>query len=116
MNTYPHYRCLLCITVLMFCLGLLCPPKAQSAGPVSLPQKDVADMDLEELADVRVSPFDVAAYLDSGYRASNSVSGSRFDAPIRDLPFAIQAFTGDFIRDQKPVTIFDVARYSPGVT
>jgi iron complex outermembrane receptor protein len=44
------------------------------------------------------------------------VSGSRFDAPIRDLPFAIQVFTKAFIEDQKPRDIFDVARYSPGVT
>jgi iron complex outermembrane recepter protein len=78
--------------------------------------KPLADMDLEELVNVRVSPFDVSTYLDKGYRASNSVSGSRFDAPIRDLPFAIQAFTDSFIKDQKPVNIFDVARYSPGVT
>jgi iron complex outermembrane recepter protein len=63
-----------------------------------------------------VSPFDVSTRLDSGYRASNSVSGSRFDTPIRDLPFAIQAFTESFIEDQKPRNIFDVARYSPGVT
>jgi len=77
---------------------------------------DVADMDIGELAEVRVSPFDVSTDLDSGYRASNSISGSRFDAPIRDLPFAIQAFTNSFIQDQKPVNIFDVVRYSPGVT
>lgn len=78
--------------------------------------KSIADMNLEELANLEVSPFDVSARLDSGYRASNSVSGSRFDAPIRELPFAIQAFTKSFIKDQKPVNILDIARYSPGVT
>jgi iron complex outermembrane recepter protein len=78
--------------------------------------KGVADMDIGELVKVRVSPFDVSTRLDSGYRASNSVSGSRLDTPIRDLPFAIQVFTESFINDQKPRTIFDVARYSPGVT
>ena len=77
---------------------------------------DVASMDIAELVNVRVSPFDVSAHLDQGYRASNSVSGSRFDAPVRDLPFAIQAFTESFIEDQKPGNIFDIARYSPGVT
>lgn len=78
--------------------------------------KDVADMDITELVNVPVSPFEVSTQLDQGYRASNSVSGSRFDAPIRDLPFAIQAFTKSFIEDQKPRDIFDIARYSPGVT
>jgi len=83
-----------------------------SAGPT----QNLAEMSLEELMEVRVSPFNVSTNLDHGYRASNSVSGSRFDAPIRDLPFAIQAFTATFIADQKPVNIFDIARYSPGVT
>lgn len=78
--------------------------------------QDVADMDIAQLVKVRVSPFDVSSFLDKGYRASNSVSGSRFDTPIRELPFAIQAFTESFIEDQKPVNIFDIARYSPGVT
>lgn len=79
-------------------------------------RKDVADMDLAELANGHVSPFEVSAYLDSGYRASNSVPGSRLDTPIRELPFAIQAFTESFIKDQKPRDIFDIARYSPSVT
>lgn len=78
--------------------------------------KDVFEMGLEELGQVKVFSFDVSSELDIGYSASNSVSGSRFDSPIRDLPFAIQAFTDSFIKDQKPVNIFDVARYSPGVT
>lgn len=77
---------------------------------------DLGDMDISELVKVRLSPFDVAEHLDQGYRASNSVSGSRFDAPIRELPFAIQAFTESFIADQKPLGLFDVARYSPSVT
>jgi iron complex outermembrane receptor protein len=89
---------------------------AVEVAPPPSPAKDVADMDLDELANLRVSPFDVSVHLDDGYRASNSVSGSRFDAPIRDLPFAIQVFTKAFIEDQKPRDIFDVARYSPGVT
>lgn len=96
-------------------------PDAMASNTIRLassgtPVIDVASMDIVELVNVRVSPFEVSAHLDQGYRASNSVSGSRFDAPIRDLPFAIQAFTESFIEDQKPGNIFDIARYSPGVT
>ncbi len=89
---------------------------ASMAGVSAETSKDVADMNLHELMNVRISPFEVATDLDRGYRASNSVSGSRFDTPIRDLPFAIQAFTESFITDNKPVNIYDIARYSPGVT
>ncbi|MEP6875193.1 MAG: TonB-dependent receptor [Burkholderiales bacterium] len=78
--------------------------------------RNVADMDITELVNVRVSPFDVSSHLDRGYRASNAVSASRVDAPVRELPFPIQAFTESFIKDQNPRTIHDIARYSPGVT
>lgn len=96
-------------------------PDAMANSAVGLasagsPAMDVAGMDIGELVNVRVSPFEVSTHLDQGYRASNSVSGSRFDAPIRDLPFAIQAFTESFIQDQNPQNLFDIARYSPGVT
>jgi iron complex outermembrane receptor protein len=94
-------------------------PRCTNAAPASASAtnaNEVADLDISELADVRVSPFDVSLQLDKGYRAANSVSASRFDAPIMDLPFAIQAFTHDFIADQKPVNIYDVVKYSPGVT
>lgn len=87
-------------------------PLAETGGA----GKAVADMDIEELVGVKVSPFEVSSHLDRGYSASNSVSGSRFDSPIRELPFAVQAFTESFIADQKPRDIFDIARYSPGVT
>jgi iron complex outermembrane recepter protein len=107
-------------TALLFILLMLLQPAAmaaESAGAIAAAHsKDIADMDITELVKVRVSAFDVATRLDSGYRASNSVSASRFDTPIRELPFAIQAFTESFIQDQKPVNIFDIARYSPGVT
>ncbi|HLP06636.1 MAG TPA: TonB-dependent receptor [Opitutaceae bacterium] len=76
----------------------------------------MADLDITELVEVRVSPFEVSTALDRGYRASNSVSGSRLDVAIGQLPFAIQAFTEDFIEDQRPADLFDIARYSPGVT
>lgn len=100
---------------------LLLPPLAATAGELDASSpggrtKDVADMDIGELVDVKVSPFDVSTRFDSGYRASNSISGSRLDTPTRALPFAIQVFTESFIEDQKPRNIFDIARYSPGVT
>jgi iron complex outermembrane receptor protein len=96
-------------------LALLFATGAQASGPTS-PGREIADMDITELVNVRVSPFEVSSHLDRGYRASNAVSASRFDAPVRELPFAIQAFTEAFIRDLQPRDIHDIARYSPGVT
>jgi iron complex outermembrane receptor protein len=119
MNSFGKYDARTVSTiVLTVCIPLQVSGAAASDDSMSpvRPTPSVADMDITELINVRVSPFDVSTHLDEGYRASNSVSGSRFDAPIRDLPFAIQAFTESFIQDQHPRNIFDIARYSPGVT
>ncbi len=110
----PEFRMRAVVMTVLTSIGSMQHPSA--AWAADLPAQDVADMDIAELVRVRVSPFDVSTRLDSGYRASNSVSASRFDAPIRDLPYAIQAFTESFIDDQKPNNLFDIARYSPGVT
>lgn len=99
--------------------GLALPLATAADGDARPPvaaTRDVADMDITELVNVPVSPFEVSSHLDRGYRASNAVSASRFDAPVSELPFAIQAFTEAFIRDQAPRDIHDIARYSPGVT
>jgi iron complex outermembrane receptor protein len=106
-----------CAALALVGLGSL-PAKGAEDGrtPEAPVSPDVADMDITELVNVRVSPFDVSSHLDRGYLASNAVSASRFDAPVRELPFAIQAFTESFIKDQAPRDIHDIARYSPGIT
>src|ERR1051326_6159717 len=48
---------------------------------------------------VKLSEFQVTSSADKGYRAGNSVSATRIDTPIKDLPFAISAFTQQFITD-----------------
>lgn len=106
---------------LLLTLGILFDTSDAASDPISDTSNDtasdyLADLSLEELFNLKISPFDVSTQFDTGYYASNSVSSSRFDAPIRNLPFAIQAFNESFINDQKPRDIFDIARYSPGVT
>lgn len=88
---------------------------AQQSEPQDV-TADVHQLSLEELMEVKISPFDLSTVKDRGYQAFSSVTASRLDMPIKDTPFAIQAFTQPFIEDQKPVTVYDVARYSPSVT
>ena len=83
-------------------LSLATPPFALADQPaesreVVIQANELADLDIGQLVKVRVTPFDVSAYLDKGYQASNSDSASRFDSPIQGLPYAIQAFTRSFI-------------------
>src|SRR5215510_4218491 len=65
---------------------------------------------------VKLSEFQVTTSADKGYRAGNSVSATRIDTPIKDLPFAISAFTPQFISDIGARDLFDVVQYAPSVT
>ncbi|MCX6932961.1 MAG: TonB-dependent receptor plug domain-containing protein [Verrucomicrobia bacterium] len=65
---------------------------------------------------ITLSEFQVSTTADKGYRAGNSVSATRINTPIKDLPFAISAFTQQFITDIGARDLFDVVQYAPGVT
>ncbi len=87
------------------CLALLAlRAAAQTAAPA--PTSDT----------VVLPTFTVSTSQDVGYRAANSVSATRVDTPIKDLPFAISAFTQQFITDIGARDLFDVVQYAPSVT
>jgi len=81
-----------------------------SEMPAGDPSGNAADADA-----IRLSPFEVAGQNDKGYLAGNSVSATRVNTPIKDLPFAISAFTSQFIRDTGADKLLEIANYSPGV-
>ena len=85
------------------------------APGIALAQTAATDQTAQ--AGVTVLPsFEVSTTKDVGYRASNSVSATRVDTPISDLPFAISAFTQQFIQDTAPTDLYDIVRYAAGVT
>ncbi len=63
-----------------------------------------------------LSTFQVTTTADVGYRAGNSVSATRIDTAIKNLPFSVSAFTAQFITDIGARDLFDIAQYAPGVT
>jgi iron complex outermembrane receptor protein len=65
---------------------------------------------------LKLSEFQVSTTADKGYRAGNSVSATRIDTPIKDLPFSISAFTQQFITDVGARDLWDVVQYAPSVT
>lgn len=70
-----------------------------------------------EDADVVVlSPFEVTTANDEGYRATNSISGTRLDTPIKEMPMPIEVITEDFLRDTGAVDLRQSLRYSAGIT
>lgn len=65
---------------------------------------------------VQLSAFTVSAAQDKGYQAGNSVSATRIDTPIKDLPFAVNAFTEQFLSDIGTRDLTDVLKFAPSVT
>lgn len=65
---------------------------------------------------VKLPTFEVTASQDNGYRASNSVSATRINTPIRDLPLTVEAFTEEFIKDLQPRDLLDIVAFAPGVS
>lgn len=65
---------------------------------------------------VQLSTFEVTTTQDKGYRAGNTVSATRIDTPIKDLPFAVSAFTEQFIEDIGARELKDIVRFAPSVT
>ena len=65
---------------------------------------------------VKLTKFTVSTQQDKGYRAGNSVSGTRIDTPIQALPFAVKAFTHEFISDIGARSLNHIVAFAPGVS
>lgn len=97
-----RYSAWLAVATLFPAAGLF----GQAPAPASPASPDV----------VTLSAFQVTTTSDRGYRAGNSVSATRIDTPIKDLPFSISAFTEQFIEDVGALELLDVVTFAPGVT
>ncbi|MGC4071938.1 MAG: TonB-dependent receptor [Nibricoccus sp.] len=75
----------------------------ETAAPVKPPTED----DI-----VNLSPFTVAGEKDSGYKASNSIAGTRSNTPIKEIPLNIQVFTKDLSDDLNITNQIDLERYN----
>jgi iron complex outermembrane recepter protein len=64
---------------------------------------------------VLLSPFTVDSTRDKGYRATNSISGTRLNTAIKDLPMPIEVITGEFLRDTGARDLRESLRYSSGI-
>ncbi|ACB74571.1 TonB-dependent siderophore receptor [Opitutus terrae] len=82
--------------------------RAQTASPAPTERAS-------EEEPVVLSPFKVDASRDKGYRATNSISGTRLNTAIKDLPMPIEVITEEFLRDTGARTLRDSLRYSSGI-
>jgi len=61
---------------------------------------------------LKLSTFTVSTERDYGYRASNSIAGSRTNTAIKDLPVNIQVFTKDLFDDLGIINQVDLEAYN----
>ncbi|MCM2275737.1 MAG: TonB-dependent receptor plug domain-containing protein [Candidatus Didemnitutus sp.] len=62
-----------------------------------------------------LSPFTVTTEKDKGYRATNTISGTRLNTAIKDLPMPIEVITEEFLRDTGAKNLRESLRYSSGI-
>lgn len=100
--TYQNrLRCVLSLASLWFVSGL----SAQETSDA-----DISDDDVIEL-----SPFTVDSAADKGYRATNSISGSRLNTAIKDIPMPIEVITEEFLKDVGAKDLRESLKYSAGI-
>lgn len=102
-STRPAARVLRAALTLTALSILPCAARAQTA-------------DREAPEPITLPTFEVSTSQDVGYRAGNSVSATRIDTPIKNLPFTISAFTEQFITDTAALDLQDILKFAPGVT
>lgn len=97
--------------------SLPCVPLAGALllAPVFLSAQTAAPVPAEEPA-YQMPAFVVSTAQDRGYRAGNSVSATRIDTPIKNLPFSVNAFTEQFISDIGARSLEEIVNFAPGVT
>lgn len=62
-----------------------------------------------------LSPFSVEAGQQSGYRATNTISATRINIPLEEVPMNIPILTEDFIEDVAAFGQREALRWSPAV-
>lgn len=61
---------------------------------------------------IELSPFEVDASSDTGYRATNTLSGTRFNSSLRDTSASVSVWTEEFLQDTGLTEIDELIEYS----
>jgi iron complex outermembrane receptor protein len=101
------------LTRRLWTIGLLAFLPSVFAQEVAPPADAAPDESSEDV--VVLSPFTVTKEKDSGYSATNTISGSRVNTPIKDLPLPMQVITSEFIRDTGATDLRKSLSYSSAI-
>ncbi|MBI2515967.1 MAG: TonB-dependent receptor plug domain-containing protein [Opitutae bacterium] len=96
-------------------IAATCAFGAEAAGPVVADPASAANLNSEAEKPIVLSPFSVTTAKDKGYKATNAISGTRLDSPIKDLPMSLEVITDQFIRDTGASSLREALKFSAGV-
>ncbi|MDQ8198010.1 TonB-dependent receptor plug domain-containing protein [Pelagicoccus enzymogenes] len=87
--------------------GILCPLAILSLPLFSFAQESEEDEVFE------LSPFTVDGSEDSGYRASNTLAGTRLNSEMKDVAATVTGYTEQFLEDIGATDLKSILAYSP---
>ncbi len=111
----PHFRFAalprLSLGLVAFALAASVQPRAQAQAASTAPTVS----DSAAAPAVQLDPFTVNTTKDKGYAATNEMSGSRVDTPIKDIPISIDVITSEFISDIGATDLRSALAYQAGI-
>lgn len=81
--------------------------------PLIVGYSQTSESEKEEIFEL--SPFEVSAENDVGYRATSTLAGSRLNTQLKDVPASITVLTGEFLDDLGATDIETAMAYVAGV-
>ncbi|HEY0946064.1 MAG TPA: TonB-dependent receptor plug domain-containing protein [Opitutaceae bacterium] len=99
----------------LLALSLLSTPFAKLSAQTPQPAPDDESAPSGRSETVELSPFEVSTSQDKGYRATNSISGTRLNTPIKEIPMPIEVITEKLLRDTGSTDLRQSLRYSAGI-
>ena len=90
-------------------------PASASAQANPTPATPSTESTVSPTPEVVLDPFSVTTSKDKGYAATNEISGSRVDTPIKDIPISIDVITSQFISDIGATDLRSALAYQAGI-
>lgn len=94
-------------------LNAICPSAVLGQAAAVPVKSETGKGSLDET--IVLSPFAVSTDKDTGYRATNSISGTRLDTAIKDTPMPIEVITRQFLEDTGSTDLRSALKFSSGV-
>lgn len=107
--SYPLHRSKISLVACLAAMAAVSMTSAwaQTASATATNDATAIDDEVQTL-----SPFQVTSEKDTGYLRTNSVTATRINMPIQNIPISVSVMSKDFIDDNNIRSITDIFRYS----